>query len=121
MHVITVTGHEPGDYLHPDQKLEIIDEATGHRYDLYLRGNALASTQGGEVSLFIPTPAIREIQTDQEYCVLTLSAAATPGEVEERRQRLAGIYIDPGREAGRTIPAAKRRARRSAADSSRSS
>lgn len=88
MHVITVTGQEPGDYLHPDQQVEIVDETTGTTYHCYLRSNEKAPTEGGEVSLFIPVAAIKSIQADDAYCVLTLSPATTAREVKERKERL---------------------------------
>lgn len=43
MRVMTVTGHESGDYLHPDQQIEVIDEATGRKCSRYLRSNATAA------------------------------------------------------------------------------
>lgn len=117
MHVMTVTGHDPGDYLHPDQKLDIVDEVTGNRFGLYLRSNACASTAGGEVSLFVPTAAIREIQIDRDYCVVTLSTASTADESEERRERLAGTAIGPARRTNRGVPTGKGRTRRATARS----
>ena len=110
MRVITITGHDPGDYLHPEQKLEILDEATGTRYELYLRSNAMAATEKGEVSLFIPTADIREIQTDTAYCVVTLSAVASPREAEQRRARFAGTCLG-GRPPRAQRLVAKRRTR----------
>jgi len=88
MHVITVMGREPGDYLHTDQQVEIVDEATGTKYRCYLRSNEMAPTGKGEVSLFIPAEVIQAIHTDKAYCVLTLSPATTAREVEERKKRL---------------------------------
>ena len=109
MHQITVTGHEPGDYLHPDQKVEVIDEATGRKYSLYLRSNAMAPTESGEVSLFVPIEAIKAIQADKAYCVLTLSPATTAREVAERRKRLTLLSV--GRRTQPRLAAAKRTVR----------
>src|SRR3989338_9233489 len=101
MHVITVTGHDPGDYLHPDQKVEIIDEATGKKYTLYLRSNAMAPTEHGEGSLFVPVTAIKALQADQAYCVLTLSSSITAHEAEERKKLLTVLS---GNSASRRAP-----------------
>jgi hypothetical protein len=91
MHVITVTGHEPGDYVHPDQKVKIVDEPTGQEFELIVRSNAMTSTGAAEISLFIPTAAIRGLVTDKEYCVLTLSESQSESEKQERRDRLIGL------------------------------
>jgi len=89
MHTITVTGHEPGDYIHPDQKLQIIDETTGKKYELIVRSNAMAKT--GEIALFIPSAVIRDLQADKDYCVLTLSEALSPAEKQKRVTHLTGL------------------------------
>src|SRR5579863_6798950 len=94
MHTITVEGHEPGDYLHPDQKLEIIDEETGKKYELYVRSNVRAASDSGEISLFIPLAAIQELRADKEYCVMTLSQAGSKGQEDQRKKRLAGLDIE---------------------------
>ena len=60
MPIIIVSGHEPGDYLHSDQRLEVVDEATGERYELYLRSNAMAQENTGELSLFVEIASIKE-------------------------------------------------------------
>lgn len=111
MHVITVTGHEPGDYLHPDQKVEIIDETTGKKYNLYLRSNAMAAPESGEVSLFLPATSIKTIQADNAYCVVTLSFATTQREIAERRRQLATLSIGPGRQGASHPNSPKRRKR----------
>lgn len=109
MYRISVAGHEPGDYLHPDQRVEILDEATGRTYGLYLRSNEMAPAASGEVSLFVPVEAIKTIQADRTYCVLTLSPATTAREVEERRKRLA--RFSTGRRAQPRVTAAKQAVR----------
>lgn len=96
MHTITVTGHEPGDYVHPDQKLQIIDETTGKKYELIIRSNEMSIAQTGEISLFIPIAAIRELVADKNYCVLTLSETVSEKEKQERITHLAGLRISPG-------------------------
>lgn len=90
MHTITVTGHDPGDYLHPEQRLELIDEETGNLYELYVRSNARAPARRGEISLFIPVTAIQGVQTDKKYCVVTLSRAANAKEETTRKEKLPG-------------------------------
>ena len=111
MHRITVTGHEPGDYLHPDQRLEVVDEATGRKYELYVRSNAMAPAGTGEISLFVPVAGIREIKSDAEYCVVTLAFPGTEKEANERRQLLAGTCIGPSGQGSVMARTTKRRPR----------
>lgn len=98
---ITVPRHDPGDYLHPEQSLELVDEQTGHVYELYVRSSA-AAPAGGEMSLFIPVAAIQSVQTDAKYCVVTLSRAATPAEERKRQQNLPGTL---NTSSGEDLPA----------------
>ena len=117
---VTAPGHVPGDYLHPEQSLEIVDEQTGHVYQLYVRSNAAAPAGRCEISVFIPVTAIQSVQADTKYCVVTLSRAANVAEERARTTRLPAVFTasaDSGLKRG--SPARKRRtkppARRSAA------
>lgn len=111
MYTITVTAYDPGDYLHPDQRLELIEETSGKKYELYVRNNATAPAGSGEISLFIPAIAIKEMQSDREYCVITLSHSATSKEAGERQTRLNSRLSSLPEEAGAGSLPQKRRKR----------
>ena len=94
MSVITVSGHEPGDYLHPDQKLEIVEESSGQRYEILLRGSNTTSQGKGEISIFLPIVMLRDVQANGDYCVVTLSPPRSPDESAFRRKSLAGMHVE---------------------------
>lgn len=94
MNVITVTAQDPGDYLHSDQKLELVEESSGRRYEILFRGTAEASSGFGEISLFLPLSSLRSIQANGEYCVVTLSSPRSPEQAASRRKKLEGFVID---------------------------
>lgn len=111
MYTITVTAYDPGDYLHPEQRVELVEETSGKRYELYLRNNATAPAGSGEISLFIPASAIKEIRSDREYCVVTLSHAASSKEAMERQTQLDSRLSSQSVNAGVSPSPARRRKR----------
>ncbi len=94
MNVITVTSHEPGDYLHTEQKLELVEEGSGSRYELFFRGTNDGSSAVGEISLFLPLSNLRGIQANGEFCVVTLSSPQSAEEAASRRKKLEGFRLN---------------------------
>lgn len=79
MQTVRAIPRGTGDYVHPEECVRILDEATGDFYDLILKGEALRSDENGTVHLYIPAGAIIDLAWEGGYCVVKLSKA--PGGV----------------------------------------
>lgn len=86
MQTVRAIPRSTGDYVHPDECVRVLDEATGEFYDLIVKGEDLRSGEGGTVHLYIPAGAIVDVEWEGGYCVVKLSQE--PG---------AGTTVDPHR------------------------
>ena len=75
MQTVRAIPRGTGDYVHPDEGVRILDEATGDFYDLIVKGEEQRSGERGTVDLYIPAGAIVDLAWEGSYCVVKLSQA----------------------------------------------
>jgi len=97
MNTLTVPSREAGDYLHPDELVELIDESSGIKYELYIRSSASLLAGPADISVYIPIAAIKDIQSDTEHVIVTISQAANKKELSERKRRISNASLTQNR------------------------
>ena len=98
MQTVHVIQRGFGEYVHPDEQVQLTDEATGQTYDLIVKGTAQRASQGGTVRLYIPEAAIQSLFVIAGYYVVELAAPSNEAEAAERRKRVAQAVVSGGSE-----------------------
>lgn len=80
-----------GDYIHPDEELQIVDEATGTTYDLMVKSSAPRPGAAGTVFLYVPVEAVASLMLVDGYCVVELGVAESPAAGKRRVERLSAM------------------------------
>ena len=98
MQTVHVIQRGFGEYVHPDEQVQLTDEATGSTYELIVKGTAQRPSQSGTVRVYIPEGAIQNLFMISGYYVVELAPPATEAEATERRKRLAQAVMSKGSE-----------------------
>ena len=94
MQTVRAIPRGTGDYVHPDECVRILDEATGEFYDLIVKGEEL-SGERGTVHLYIPAGAIIDLVWEGGYCVVKMSQSPGGGNAVEA-ERLRAVAQERG-------------------------
>lgn len=77
-----------GDYVHPDEEVQIVDEATGQIYGLFLKGGATRSGESAGVFVHIPLRMVAEIGAYNDHVVIELRHPNDDKEATARLNKL---------------------------------
>ena len=77
------------DYVHPDEEVQIVDEATGRTYGLFLKSGATRPSESASVFVHIPSRMIAEIGAYDDYLIIELRH---PNDDKEATTRLIKLH-----------------------------
>lgn len=88
MQVIRALPRGSGDYIHPEEEVEILDEATGQKYQLMVKSEAARAGQKGPVVLLISLEQCESVSASDSYLIVTLSQPKDNKEATSRKKSL---------------------------------